>query len=800
MFFFNENLKKYIYFFFFFFQIHSINQAQSDQYIEKWIVENIPYKRTITLNGFLDSYNTLTNDYSISGKRVFEPIKTIKITNNDSTNLISPLLTFNNINKWNDIEGLLCEIFENINTGKDSALSLWETYTRKTVHHKSPEMNNTISHPVALLGCYGYLTCGNMSKAVSGLAKYFNYESQVWDLLSSDGIAHSISEVKFDNNYVIIDPDVNVFYLDFDNETLVGRDEITEDNYLIYRTHHYGESRLVDLDVASIYNGSSKQIAFPISSDKNLKYNLRPGESIIFDYAKAKYYHHIETTPPSEIPWFISNSKVNFKPDFRTIDLNKLVYSYKNIYINKSNQELPIIYSSNLFEDSQLIIYMTTPFILLGGDIIINAFSQTLSDSITLDYSENLISWSNIWKSSKTGHYRDSIDIYDKILPLQLKEKHNYYLRFILSPKSSEASCGIDSLNISSIIQCSKFYLPAMTLGENIIEYSDLNEQSRNVEIEIVYQETTENIPPEQIIEPIFPLDGATVSASKFTFSWLRPVDADGDEIIDYEFQLSNRPDMKFPLSPTFHRYLSTLSNPIKPEFELPLYGLLNSDTEYFWRVRAKDSKDVWGQWSPIWSFNVNCVMMPLNSYVSETENLRTICWQNNVEGKSPSSFEIYGSNTPNGFIPDETNLIGISNSNAFILEDNKYDFYRIVAVDEEGNKSGPSRLCLGIVSADRIVPDENNEFVLWQNYPNPFNSQTIIMYQLNEKSEVILKIYDILGQEISCLVNEMNEAGRYSINFDADKLSSGIYIYSLQVNSKNSTKRLKTAKMILLK
>lgn len=97
-----------------------------------------------------------------------------------------------------------------------------------------------------------------------------------------------------------------------------------------------------------------------------------------------------------------------------------------------------------------------------------------------------------------------------------------------------------------------------------------------------------------------------------------------------------------------------------------------------------------------------------------------------------------------------------------------------------------------GIENESKIVPDQ---FALLQNYPNPFNPTTSITYNLPQRSNVTLKVYDILGNEISTLVNEQKEAGLYNVQFDAGKLSSGVYIYTIQANS-----FVESRKMILMK
>jgi uncharacterized delta-60 repeat protein len=81
-------------------------------------------------------------------------------------------------------------------------------------------------------------------------------------------------------------------------------------------------------------------------------------------------------------------------------------------------------------------------------------------------------------------------------------------------------------------------------------------------------------------------------------------------------------------------------------------------------------------------------------------------------------------------------------------------------------------------------------DFVLYQNYPNPFNPTTKISYSIPERSNVILKVYDVLGNEIATLVNEFRSAGKYEINYNASHLSSGVYFYTLLANEFTQTRK----------
>ena len=105
-----------------------------------------------------------------------------------------------------------------------------------------------------------------------------------------------------------------------------------------------------------------------------------------------------------------------------------------------------------------------------------------------------------------------------------------------------------------------------------------------------------------------------------------------------------------------------------------------------------------------------------------------------------------------------------------------------------------------GIIIVENATSVNNDEitvedFELKQNYPNPFNPSTKISFVIPVSSNVNLKVFNILGNEITTLLNEQLVAGEHTVPFNASGLSSGIYFYSLTVNSNTQTKE-----MVLLK
>lgn len=103
----------------------------------------------------------------------------------------------------------------------------------------------------------------------------------------------------------------------------------------------------------------------------------------------------------------------------------------------------------------------------------------------------------------------------------------------------------------------------------------------------------------------------------------------------------------------------------------------------------------------------------------------------------------------------------------------------------------------------DTVFITRNYYHQLYQNYPNPFNNSSIIKYSLAENAQVVLKVFNMLGEEISFLVNKNQSPGDYEIEFNGEGLTSGVYIYQIVTKSndaKFTEKYIETKKMILIK
>jgi len=167
-----------------------------------------------------------------------------------------------------------------------------------------------------------------------------------------------------------------------------------------------------------------------------------------------------------------------------------------------------------------------------------------------------------------------------------------------------------------------------------------------------------------------------------------------------------------------------------------------------------------------------------------------------------------------------EINNLGFEIERKILLNQNQGEWVRIAFVEGNGTTTEPKEYSflddistiqattlvyrlkqtdfLGTYEYSEEVFVENPapvDYVLYQNYPNPFNPTTTITFGIPVKTHVVLSVFNAVGEEVAQLYNGEKEAGRYTSEFDASGLPSGIYFYRLQAGSFVETK-----KMILLK
>lgn len=98
-------------------------------------------------------------------------------------------------------------------------------------------------------------------------------------------------------------------------------------------------------------------------------------------------------------------------------------------------------------------------------------------------------------------------------------------------------------------------------------------------------------------------------------------------------------------------------------------------------------------------------------------------------------------------------------------------------------------------IGGKNLTSQQSNDYKLFQNFPNPFNPTTKISYAIKKEGNVSLTVFNLVGQEIAVLVNEKQTKGNYEVEFNASDLTSGVYLYKLQINGFTSVKRMTVIK-----
>ena len=190
------------------------------------------------------------------------------------------------------------------------------------------------------------------------------------------------------------------------------------------------------------------------------------------------------------------------------------------------------------------------------------------------------------------------------------------------------------------------------------------------------------------------------------------------------------------------------------------------------------------------------------------------------IEGKLPVELKSFSASVSDGFVNLTWSTATETNNKGFEIQRkaNGNDFAAIGYVQGKGTttqiqsysfvdndvQSGKYQYRLKQIDLDGSYSFSNvvevimnpTEYGLAQNYPNPFNPSTTISFSLAKESNVNLKVFNLLGQEIISLVNnEFMNAGSYSYKFDASTLASGTYIYRLEAGDFVQTKKMTLTK-----
>jgi hypothetical protein len=612
----------------------------------------------------------------------WESNRSVRLENVGAGDVINPWLS-NGHNDFRNLERIVARALLPGMTERDKAMALWWQEIQHRYHFEGD--NDELLDPVKVFNVYGHNTCGNDSICLAGLWRTAGFKVAPARL-----VGHCVTQVFYDDSWHLFDGDMHSMYLLRDNTTIAGEQDLVRDHDLVRRTHTQGilqpDRRAGDEWESSIYVFEGKVTGDRSSANTSLCMRLRPGEAIVwrFGHLEPLKYHGQKPRFPERT----CNGLWEYRPDFRDASWRAGATTAASIRDAKG------ILEAEPGKTGVVVWTISSPYVMVGGTLDVDGPGA-------------------VFKLSWDGKSWQGIDRnLDPFFPPGGHARYSYYLKCELRDGAQ-----LRRLAIKNDLQMAALTLPDMGVGANAFTYTDDSALSRHVRVTHEWIERSASRPPDAPRLPVTPLAGGTVNGSDITFTWLSAHDPDGDAIADYHFELSARPDTKWPLSMSFAKLISRTADAGKARYTLPAAGLLNPDTKYYWHVRAKDDKGVWGRWSPTWSFTLHGPAPPIEVTVEydSPHNRGVLRWAPSRLGEKPQKYRIYASDEKGFSVSDQPYEVTVGESSKlpskfpanFAVETAamelevlgagvKHDgankaFYRVVALDAAGNRSGPS-------------------------------------------------------------------------------------------------------------
>ena len=640
-----------------------------------------PHRYSITMQGSMDGVNSRDPVGYGAYHQAWEPNVFVSIENRGDDALVNPWITVNGKRNWRSLSDILVEIIEPGMTDAEKARAIWE-FARHSRYHATTG-DDEVKDTVKMLNCYGYTLCWDEAFTVSNLW-------QAAGLTVRRGLPHGhcTTEVYYDGAYHLLDSDESLLYLLRDNQTVAGEEDLARDHDLVKRGHAYGvqhaENRQTNERTAGLFvhEGPRLDGRAPVGGHQ-MDFTLRPGETLLWEWDNRGKFHGYESPPPR-----LCNGRLQYTP-LTTTDLQRWSADAENVRHSPEG-----IVAVDTLKVAQITWRIDSPYVMVGGKIMLAG----LNVEALFSYEGEV--WSDL--NADSGSESPQILSLDRFFPPASPARYASYIRFVGNGLT------LTRLLIETDLQMSPLSLPALESGANDVLYTDETVGTRSVRITHGWYEKNATVPtpPEN---PVFPLPDTVVDGLQFTLAWEPTPDA-----VDYHIQVSDRPDMKVTLSPVFDKLVSGTPSAGRPEWLIPGDGLLNPGQQYFWRVRSKVVSGLWSAWSAVWAFTPDAPGLPVNLHLTVDRNNRTatLLWDKPEKDVRIHHYEVYGSDErgftasrepyavfkggEEGTVQEPGNLIGSTeNIGLRVIGGSSSSanrcYYRVVAVDAKGRRSGPS-------------------------------------------------------------------------------------------------------------
>jgi len=680
------------------------------------IIDSTRQSYSIRMGGKIDGEMTRDPMGYWAYDQYWEPNVSVTLENLGDTPIVNPWIQRAGAPDTRSLKSIVESLVKPGMSDKEKARRLWEYDIQSRFH--ATTQDDEVADEVKRVNIYGYSLCYDASKNLSDL-----WRAAGLKVRQGFPNGHSLAEVYYEGGWHLLDSDESIISLLRDNETIASESQVVQDHDLMKRTHTYGllakDDRMTDEGSASLlfYEGerSGEQ---PSLTRHNMDYTLRPGESISWDWNPANRYHAMPFSFADSdadnwnkrwrIMAHVMDGKMTYSPDLGK-ESNLKYLQLEGVEPRSTGGSGRGLYL--IGELGTVDVPVTSAYPVVGGRLDAgfvrrDANIEELTVSISFDQGKT---WQEVWTSVPSDLKRIYADL-DPFFKKTDPARYEYLIRFTLRSKDRNPTLALKEFHLESTLQMAPLAMPGIALGENQVTFSDDNSGTSKVRITHVWNECEADVTIPKAPMAVAPRDGAKASGTQVRFEW-NP--GSGQYSNDYEFELSEFSDMRWALSPNFHKLISLTANRGTATYTLPAPGLLNPGQNYYWRVRARSDQGVWGEWSKVASFTPEAPAVPEHveaKFDAGTRALR-VSWNAGSDGSKPLEFRVYGSNE-RGFSANDkaysfnAGLSGVEQAPANLLlkssaaaqaldipENLWRAYYRVVAVDSEGRVSGVSDL-----------------------------------------------------------------------------------------------------------
>ncbi len=635
-------------------------------------------------------------------EQTWESNRAVRLENIGATDVVNPWLS-NGRNDFRSLAEIVARAVKPGMSDREKAIALWRLQSTHRFHASSGD--NEVNDPVKVFNVYGYTTCGNDSICLAGL-----WRAAGFAVRPARCPGHCISQVFYDGRWNLLDGDLGPFYLLRDNVTIASEQDLVRDHDLLKRSHTSGildpDNRTEAEQTAALFISEAEWKGTRDSfRETTMNMVLRPNEAIVWRWGHlvpVKYHGRLDIKswgPRSSggKVWGghgadrICNGQWEYRPDFSNEMWRQGTAKAEAVRV-EGGELVPVGGQTGV-----IIWKMRCPYPFVGGH---------------LDVAGSGLKFALSWDGNQWQDLGDDLEAWFHF-PHKGDARYAYWLKCELP-----AGARLKRLAIRNDLQMAPLALPGMVVGDNRFTYTDQSGAARQVRITHDWVERSLARPPAAPPSPIFPAVDGRTEGTAFAFHWNPPAVADGDRIADYHFELSDRADLAWPLSANFEKVVANTADRGQARYTLSQAGLLTPGQKYYWHVRAKTDKGVWGPWSQTWSFTAGGPAEPLDVRLEPAPGAAgrmVLRWKPGSSGAKAVRFRVYGSDEKGFSVSDTPYRVHVGQSRDlpaqfqpnFVAETTATElpvlgadatlpnanraFYRVVAVDANGVRGGPS-------------------------------------------------------------------------------------------------------------